>query len=580
LAFSINVPAYTAAFPRENKAAAGLEEHVQNQVKLTIYTVGPLQLLLDNGDDCTPRGRKACGVIALLAHAPGHRRSRKWIQDKLWSDRGPEQGAVSLRQTLGEIRKALGRCKDCLRADRTMVSLDPVRVVVLAQSHGQAAFQTTSARDGNVLFEGLDVVDREFEDWLRDQRQMFEDHPVSNTLADRLNDAGGNSGPPVITRGQMQLVLRDSSASCSPHDSMVSNCLTDIVAKSIAELGSVEIFDERDGSMGNGATNLTLSNQALSVVGGIARERGKATWRVVLSHIHERQILWSSAQSFAEFDLDSPDLLRECNRVVDAAFVGFRMREEQATATWLCHQGIQELLKLGKANLDAADRLFDRAFCIEPRGIYLAWRAYLRTFLLVERLATNREETTDEAIAFMHRALELEPRNSYVASFSAHVHAIVRRSYVAAFELAQRSVQLNRSNPIGWACLGMAECHLGKAAEGFQRTLVARELASASPFQYQVEGLSCIAGSIAGDIERAIWLGEASHSLAPAYKPPLRYLSVLYLLNGEEEKSQKIIQKIQVLEPGFSYDLMRDTAYPAASLQRSKLLERIPTRQI
>ncbi len=560
--------------------AARLEENVQNHVEITVYTIGPLQLLRTSGEDCTPRGRKACGLLALLAHTPGHRRSRKWIQDKLWSDRGPEQGAVSLRQTLGEIRKALGPSKDCLRADRTMVSLDPVKVAVLAQSHGQTSDQAAAGRDGSVLFEGLDVVDAEFEDWLRDQRRMFEDQLNSNRPAAGRSVTAGDSGPPVTTRDQMQLVLRDSSASCSPHDSMISNCLTDIVAKSIAELGSVEILDERNGSRGNGATNLTLSNQALSVVGGVARERGQATWRVVLSHIHEGRILWTSAQSFGEFDLNSPDLLRECNRVVDAAFVGFGMRQEQATATWLCHQGVQELLKLGKANLDAADQLFDRAFCIEPRGIYLAWRAYLRTFLLVERLATNREETTDEAIALMHRALELEPLNSYVASFSAHVHAIVRRSYVAAFELAQRSVQLNRSNPIGWACLGMAECHLGKAAEGFQRTLVARELARASPFQYQVDGLSCIAGSIAGNIERAIWLGEASHSLAPAYKPPLRYLSVLYLLNGEVEKSQEITQKLRVLEPGFSYDLMRDNAYPAASLQRSKLLERIPTRQI
>jgi hypothetical protein len=49
--------------------------------------MGPLRLSDAEGADLTPRGRKAQGVLALLGTAPGLRRSRSWLQDKLWSDR-------------------------------------------------------------------------------------------------------------------------------------------------------------------------------------------------------------------------------------------------------------------------------------------------------------------------------------------------------------------------------------------------------------------------------------------------------------------------------------------------------------
>jgi hypothetical protein len=174
----------------------------------------------------------------------------------------------------------------------------------------------------------------------------------------------------------------------------------------------------------------------------------------------------------------------------------------------------------------------------------------------------------------------IEPLNSYVASFSAHVHTIVRRSHVAACEMAQQSIQLNRGNALGWACLGIAECHLGRARAGFKHTLRARELAGASPFRFQIDGLSCIAGCVAGDLDQAIWCGGASHSLAPRFAPPLRHLAALYLSRGEQERSWEMVQKLQALEPDFSYEMLREKSYPSASLQRSGLLKLMPSRQI
>src|SRR3954453_639558 len=99
--------------------------------ELRIYVVGAFRVLAQNGEDLTPRGRKARALLALLALTPTRRRSRPALQDKLWSDRGPEQGAASLRQTLTEIRRAFGHTyRDHLISDMRGVGLAVEHVVV------------------------------------------------------------------------------------------------------------------------------------------------------------------------------------------------------------------------------------------------------------------------------------------------------------------------------------------------------------------------------------------------------------------------------------------------------------------
>src|SRR3954464_5344524 len=95
------------------------------------YVIGAFRVLAQNGEDLAPRGRKARALLAILALTPTRRRSRPALQDKLWSDRGPEQGAASLRQTLTEIRKALGeRYRECLVSDLHGIGLAEGRVTI------------------------------------------------------------------------------------------------------------------------------------------------------------------------------------------------------------------------------------------------------------------------------------------------------------------------------------------------------------------------------------------------------------------------------------------------------------------
>src|SRR3954451_7746293 len=104
---------------------------LEGRTQLRICVIGAFRILTPDGEDLTPRGRKARALLAILALTPTRRRSRPALQDKLWSDRGPEQGAASLRQTLTEIRRALGDAhRDCLISDMRGIGFAAERIAV------------------------------------------------------------------------------------------------------------------------------------------------------------------------------------------------------------------------------------------------------------------------------------------------------------------------------------------------------------------------------------------------------------------------------------------------------------------
>jgi tetratricopeptide (TPR) repeat protein len=540
-------------------------------------------MLRQGGEDCTPRGRKACAILAMLALSPDNKRSRVWLQDRLWGSRGPEQGAASLRQSLSEIRRALGREQGALITDRYVLALDRSRFAFDLEQHASGGIPR-----GSELLEGLDIGEEGFEDWLRGERQKLAESLTATKSEHHV------LGPAAYPRGerpnsfQNRVVLVRGSQTGTQDTSVIADSLLDSVAQTITELGAAKVLDRRVDAGQVEADDHAQSHKSLSLRSDVFGSDTKQIIRLALLQAPANTLAWSSTLQLSgkdTLDLNDPGVMRCINLVVNVAidhFIKIRLEEgsEKTVASAFCHSGILHLFRLGKINFATADRLFASAFEIEPRGIYLAWRAYLRTFLLAERQYTCRQTIEAEALDFMYRALEMEPHNSYVAGLSAHVQAMMRRSYVAAYELAERSVQLNHANPIGWACLGIAKSYLGKSEEGFHHTLLARAIAGSAPFRYQIDALSCIAGTMAGELDKAIHLAEASHALAPTFAPPLRYLSALYAHNGRHDLSFERVRRLQANEPDFSYDKLRDKAYPAAGLHRTSIIDSLPVRQV
>lgn len=153
---------------------------------LVVNLIGRMTVRTIGGEQLTPRSRKAQALLAVLCLSRDGERSRKWLQNLLWSDRGEEQGAASLRSSLSEIRNSFGDFKDVFSTDRVSVRLDlkKLRVDVLEMSESEWAAVRSDQSD---FLEGFDIRDPEFEDWLRTQRAKWERNSISSVRAGAVN---------------------------------------------------------------------------------------------------------------------------------------------------------------------------------------------------------------------------------------------------------------------------------------------------------------------------------------------------------------------------------------------------------
>jgi hypothetical protein len=149
-----------------------------------IRMIGVFEVRDAAGRDYTPRGSKARALLAMLCQTQGHCRPRRWLEARLWSDRGQEQASGSLRQALTELRKALGPLAGHLTSDRDCVTLSGV-TNDLASDLAAARAKLSSGRE---FLEGIDIVDAAFKVWLTEERQriaaqLVEVAPVAETRA-------------------------------------------------------------------------------------------------------------------------------------------------------------------------------------------------------------------------------------------------------------------------------------------------------------------------------------------------------------------------------------------------------------
>src|SRR5262249_32793610 len=123
-----------------------------------------------------PRSRKTRAVLAVLALAAPRSVLRSRLIDLLWSRRAKEQGQASLRQSVHELQRSLGREASVpFQTDRNQLALFDHRLWVDVRILDAA---TVSHPDGLALFQpslldDLIGLDPAFDKWLGSERQRI-----------------------------------------------------------------------------------------------------------------------------------------------------------------------------------------------------------------------------------------------------------------------------------------------------------------------------------------------------------------------------------------------------------------------
>lgn len=516
---------------------------------VTVHLYGCFRMLLPDGTDISPAGAKSRGLLALLLTSPGYRRSRVWLQDKLWSDRGREQGSASLRQALVEIRRALGDHVNLFATDRWSVGIEA------------SAIRLAPAAAGEDFLEGIDIRDPEFEDWLTVERSARTVEPVV-------------ARPPLVIQqvpeNLMVLLLASSERGSALR--IVEDFFVDCAARTLREILSVDIRVTEP--------QRCPSSTVRVAVQGFHLGDSRIGLRVGAEHNESHALLWSGmqiAEMRGAIPIEDMEFLKLGNQLVDAIAEAFSapsvIVSDEAHARLMGWLAVRKIFAMSVPQLVEAEGLLTGCFERDRRGLYQAWRAQLRAIQMVERHGGCDAALQEEGIALCREAVQLEPNNSMVLATVANAHLILARDFEASNEFSRRSVELNQANPMAWWARSAATLYNDQPEQAYAFAHKGRYLAATSPHRFWWDLQCSLSAAVTRRTDEAIRTLETVRAMSPEFRPPLRYLTALYAGTGRESEASATAIRLGRLEPDFSLDRMaRDDAYPVSLMRRNGLL--------
>lgn len=519
---------------------------------------GPFRVYDDIDTDITPCGIKERGLFALLLMSPGQRRSRAWVQDKLWSDRAPDQASGSCRQALSNMRKALGSEGTRIRSDRSAIWIDPP-----VPLHG--AFDLTQGD----LLDDIDIKDPEFCDWLRTLR-MQQNAPAPNVALAASSPAAPLIGAPE-QRARVPICLIDQSGTA--RGMFILRALSQRISAGLAVAGDLDII-ERPGDVppdGGPTPHAVVELECLD-------DSDQAFVLLRVSDPLNRRVLWSGRLSIAPRLVtlwDSEDVARAVNRTVQAV-CDTTSAGQTLSPMVAINRAIRRVFECDRAGLAKADQMLAVAVDSPLKGPALAWRAFVR---LSEALEFREQDAAKLATAMplVQDAMQASPDHPVVLALASEVTLRMTGDLDAAHYLALRAAALGEDNPYALDALSQTliiQQKYDAAHSAAQRArLAAQGLAHSSSWDL----LACFTAIGVGDRAGALDLALSCHRKMPFYRPALRYLTALSCLTDRAGDARVYAAKLRRLEPDFEMAMLRRDSYPISTLRDLGLMDELST---
>ncbi|GHF03479.1 hypothetical protein GCM10016455_25980 [Aliiroseovarius zhejiangensis] len=570
------------------------------QHDLDIFLFGPLAVQDSAGNQFTPKNQKSKAVLAMLALAPRGSRSRVWLRDKLWSDRGEDQASASLRQALLDIRKCFGAdLKDILSADKYSVSLDLSRIHVDAielmgkvergEVSPPAGLDTVSEH----FLEGFDICDPEFESWLTLERQIWEqrlvDHGTEDAAdappemsPDALGLSRGPTNPDPLISAQMNVSepvrpVRAATWAIGMQSGMSGDThaglLIDKLTRNLREMGrvpSVRTFENQPLSQMRsefGRVEIPLVLRVTELTQGPS-----VRLSVELLTGKDGVTVWSSSQAFTPDDFAQP-ACPALNGLVSHAVIQIgRHLQIHATSPQMAGAGqliecIYQMFGLSVNELTSAEDKLMHLLKVQPNAQTYAWMAFAKSFQVGQRFTPDAAAQISEAQYYATRALEEDEFDPLVLSLAAHIHSYLFSEFDMAASLFERALKIDPEQAIGWDLYATMNAYAGDTKKSLAMASWAQHLGSNTPISYYFDTTKCIAAALAGDHAAAIEAGEKALVQRPKFNSILRYLISSHAHLGNVQMVESLSRKLAEIEPDFSTEVLRGSGYPGLATE-------------
>jgi hypothetical protein len=517
---------------------------------------GPFAIVDRDGTDRTPVAQKERALIALLAVAPERKRARLWLADKLWSDRDAEQAATSLRRALSNLRATFGTESEILHTDRNSVWLG---------SHVVADLRPDLMAQSEIL-EDLNVRDPEFENWLRDLRQMHDREPEASAIECPV--------PRRARSGATEIVICRTAPPQGSEESFLASLLSDGLSSRFNALGdaTVRVLDRGDDTADEDDDRAAVIRiEVESVTAG-------GDWLVHLRAVanRNRQFLWSGRLR-VPLDLGrifgGAEVAGFVSRATTGIVGSYDIHCAGERDPFLSVQRSARRLFTGRPSEIrlAQDELAELPLG-DRSGIVLAWRSFGRLTEALE-LGVVDADLVGEAKQLAEEAVARSAENPLVLSLAAQVQMKLGADHELGAYLARRSCDKNDQDPYALHALSQARFFAGHHARSHDLAKRAREAAEGLPNAHVWDMRLALSKLGFGDIDGALQLCSAAHVKSGSYRPALRYLVALNLIRGEMTSATRHARALAQMESGFKPgDLLRP-GYPLETLRLAGLVE-------
>lgn len=508
--------------------------------KIEICLFGQFTLRTTSGADLTPKGKKASAILALLAECDTMKRARLWIEQTLWSDRGPDQARGSLRQTLFELRQQLGAFSDILQSDRVSIWLDSALVQVVPREQGRA------------FLEGFDVQDPKFKDWLSRKR-----------LANIQEELPADDSTKVV---RIQCGLPWTA---TEKDAVGERVLNDQVGGIVSGF----IANSSRGVLDTDVDLIVRASLDESAEGTVISIQVVDARRDILIHSDH-----SVAKDLTTLLAEEAEMSKFCWKVADGALDQLAKSHRETNpaamrAAW-SQEAVSAVLTFDHSIMPNSLDILDEAVGVLQDGLFYALRAWSMMSLIME----DRLEETRETLTAIRGALDcarlLASGDPMVTGIVANVYAVLFEDHAEAFKLAAFALKGQPNNIFAAQAMSLCRFQMGSLDAAYFLSRRNRDIAEFTKYGAMCNlhhALLCLRTQRA---EEAIEASRAASEAVPAYRAPSRQLIALYAAGGQLDAAMAQSNKLSQIEPGFSIDrLISDERYPANTLRASGMLE-------
>ncbi|MGY3437879.1 hypothetical protein ACW9UM_06285 [Marinovum sp. KMM 9989] len=515
---------------------------------------GTFSVQAPDGQDVTPRGTKAQGLLALVCEASDMRRGRRWLQQKLWSARSQTQAGGSLRQTLTEVRACFA--PGILLADRLHVWMEPGTVTTDLDPNSDLR---DASRD---LLEGLNLKDPAFDAWRRELRLR--------TRPTIMAHAPGHTGPkhrPMTVRAAMSEI--GTSA-----ERLTGQIIADQVARNLEDGLSILRFSAGGKGFQDDGPDIEircdLVDDGTGVLALLRAERG-GDGQVLFS---DHRIVVGSAADILASDTIAGLVYSAALRIVHRLPAMIDLGRPEAAASGFSSLGLRKLVHFNPQAFEDAQDLFRQAHEADGNGVYLALRAFVRMAQLLENAPGDQQAWLAEMGTLSAMALDGARDNGLAIALVALTRIMLDDTPKAAADLAQEALRWNGTSLLVRQTSALAQSALGETETAYALSSSCQRALPDDGFRHLWDLYHTLICISAGRFEEARETAARGGAFAPNFATPRRQLVALCTRAGDIEGARRYLAELKQLEPGFNFDRYRNGRdYPAQNLRSAGLID-------